>query len=132
MRIFFDHNMSPALARAVRELFRDQHEIAILSEKFARHASDIEWITGLSREGRWLIISEDRRITRNHAEYSAFRNSKLVGIFLAKSVHKAPVVKKMERILAVWPALEHLAETVEGGAMFELPISGTRLRQMKP
>lgn len=132
MKIFFDHNMSPALARAVRELFRDRHEVAILGEKFARDASDITWITGLSREGRWLIISEDRRITRNHAEYSAFRNSRLVGIFLAKAVHKAPVVKKMERILAVWPALEALADTVEGGAMFELPISGTRLRQLKP
>ncbi|MBB3904893.1 hypothetical protein GGR33_004419 [Methylobacterium brachythecii] len=123
--------MSPALARALRELFRDQHEIAILSEKFARTATDIEWISGLNREGRWIVISEDRRITRNHAEYTAFRNSKLVGIFLAKAVHKAPVVKKMERILAVWPALEVLSETVEGGAMFELPINGTRVRQLK-
>jgi len=131
VKVFFDHNMSPALARALRELFRDQHEIAILSEKFRRDATDVEWITELSREGRWLVISEDRRITRNHAEYVAFRSSRLVGIFLVKAVHKAPVTKKMERLLAVWPALEVLAETVEGGAMFELPIKGTRVRQLK-
>lgn len=131
MKVFFDHNMSPALARAVRELFRDRHEIAILSEKFRRDATDMAWITALSREGRWLVISEDRRITKNDAERAAFRSSRLVGIFLAKAVHKAPVVKKMERLLAVWPALEALADTVEGGAMFELTIAGTRLRQLR-
>lgn len=131
MKVFFDHNMSPVLARAVRELFRDRHEIAILSEKFRRDATDMEWITALSREGRWLVISEDRRITKNDAERAAFRSSRLVGIFLAKAVHKAPVVKKMERLLAVWPALEALADTVEGGAMFELTITGTRLRQLR-
>lgn len=103
----------------------------MLREKFRSDASDVEWISGLSREGRWLVISEDRRITRNRAEYVAFRGSRLVGVFLASAVHKAPVVKKMERILAVWPALEALSETVEGGAMFELPISGTRLRQFR-
>lgn len=131
MKVFFDHNMSPAMGRALRELFRDQHEIALLGEKFPRDASDVAWITGLSREGRWLVISEDRRITRNRAEYAAFRASRLVGIFLARAVHKAPVVKKLERVLAVWPALEALSETVEGGAMFELPIQGSRLRQLK-
>ncbi|WP_375463067.1 hypothetical protein [uncultured Methylobacterium sp.] len=77
------------------------------------------------------MISEDRRITKNDAERAAFRSSRLVGIFLAKAVHKAPVVKKMERLLAVWPALESLADTVEGGAMFELTIAGTRLRQLR-
>lgn len=132
MKVFFDHNMSPALARATRELFLGLHEITLLREKFRSDATDIEWIEGLSREGRWLVISEDRRITRNRAEYAAFRASRLVGIFLAPAVHKAPVVKKMERILGVWPGLEALSATVEGGAMFELPISGTRLRQLKP
>lgn len=131
MKVFFDHNMSPALARATRELFRDLHEIALLREKFRSDVSDIEWINGLNREGRWLVISEDRRITRNRAEYAAFRASRLVGVFLASAVHKAPVVKKMERILCVWPALEALSTTVEGGAMFELPISGSRLRQLR-
>lgn len=103
----------------------------MLREKFRGNVSDVEWISGLSRDGRWLVISEDRRITRNHAEYAAFRTSRLVGVFLTSAVHKAPVVKKMERILAVWPALEILSETVEGGAMFELPISGNRLRQLR-
>lgn len=42
MKFFFDHNMSPAMARAFRELFKDKHEITYLAEKFKRDTSDIE------------------------------------------------------------------------------------------
>ena len=119
------------MARAFRELFRNEHEITFLSEKFRRDTPDIEWITALSREGQWTILSGDRRITRNHAEYQAFRNSNLIGVFMAASLCKAPVAKQMERILALWPAILTVSQTVHGGAMFELPQKSVRLRQLK-
>lgn len=131
MRIFFDHNMSPAMARALRELFRKDHEITYLVEKFSRDVSDIEWITALSREGQWVVISGDRRITRNKAEYHAFRSSNLIGLFLSEGLYKAPVAKQMERLLALWPMIEAVCNTVMGGAMFELPLRSTRLRPLK-
>jgi hypothetical protein len=131
VKVFFDHNMSPAMARALAELFRKQHEIAFLAEKFARDISDIDWISELSRDGQWVVISGDRRITRNRAEYHAFRHSNLIGFFLSEGLYKAPVIKQMERILALWPSIETVCETVQGGAMFELPIKSTRLRQLR-
>jgi PIN like domain len=78
-----------------------------------------------------VVISGDRRITRNRAEYNAFRASNLLGFFLSKGLQKATVAKQMERILALWENMVTVTETVEGGAMFELPINGTRVRQMK-
>jgi PIN like domain len=36
VKVFFDHNMSPAMARALRELFKDAHDIVTLAEKFER------------------------------------------------------------------------------------------------
>lgn len=131
MKLFFDHNMSPAMARAFRELFKKEHEITFLAEKFKRDISDIEWITELSREGQWAVISGDRRITRNRAEYHAFRNSNLIGLFLSEGLYKAPVAKQMERILFLWPNIVTVCKTVQGGAMFELPLKRTLLRQMK-
>lgn len=131
MKVFFDHNMSPAIARALRELFGKKHEITYLAEKFSRDASDIEWITELSREGQWVVISGDRRITRNRAEYSAFRNSNLIRLFLSEGLYKAPVAKQAERLLALWPTIESVCSTVQGGAVFELPLRSTRLRQLK-
>lgn len=131
MKVFFDHNMSPAMARAFRELFIHQHEITTLAERFRPDTPDVEWIGTLSREGQWAVISGDRRITRNRAEYNAFRASNLLGFFLSKGLHKATVAKQMERILALWENIVTVTKTVEGGAMFELPIKGTRVRQIK-
>ncbi|QAU44598.1 hypothetical protein [Bradyrhizobium guangzhouense] len=131
MKLFFDHNMSPAMARALRELFKGEHEITYLAEKFPRNISDIDWISNLSKEGLWVVISGDRRITRNRAEYHAFRNSNLIGLFLSQGLYKAPVIKQMERLLALWPVIQTVPATVQGGAMYELPIKSTKLRQLK-
>lgn len=119
------------MARAFRELFRKDHEITFLAERFSRDTRDIEWIAALSREGQWVVISGDRRITRNRAEYHAFRNSNLIGMFLSEGLYKSPVTKQMERILALWPRMVTVCSTVQGGAVFELPLRSTRLRQLK-
>lgn len=131
MKVFFDHNMSAAMARAFRELFKGEHDVITLPDKFERDTPDVDWINGLSDEGHWVIISGDRRITRNRAEYYAFRNSKLIGFFLSPGLYKSKVTKQMERILALWDNIEVLARTVEGGAMFELPMKSNRAKQLK-
>jgi hypothetical protein len=131
VKVFFDHNMSPAMARAFRELFQKEHEIGFLAEKFQTNTPDIQWITTLSQEGQWVVISGDRRITKNRAEYHTFRNSNLIGLFLSSGLYKAPVIKQMERILALWPNIELVPRTVQGGAMYELPMKGVLLRQLK-
>jgi PIN like domain len=131
VKVFCDHNISPAMARALRELFQGQHEVTMLQDKFRRNTPDIEWIGKLSQEGNWIVLSGDRRITRNRAEYNAFRGSALTGIFLAPAVYRSPVIKQMERILALWGAIETVVASVAPGAMFELPITSTKLRQIK-
>lgn len=119
------------MARAFRELFQREYEIKFLAEKFRSSTPDVEWITALSQEGQRTVISGDRRITRNRAEYLTFRNSNLIGFFLSPGLYKAPVIKQMERILALWPKIELVPQTVQGGAMYELPMKGVLLRQLK-
>ena len=106
------------------------HEIIHLRSRFGPAVEDIAWIRELSREGRWAVISGDRRITRNKAVYAAFRSSHLVGFFLSKGLLKSPLLKQMERILNLWPANETQANLMQGGAMFELPMSSSRLKQI--
>jgi len=131
VKIFFDHNMSPKLARALQELFRDRHEIVALRDKFDPSIKDIEWITDLSRDGNWIVISADRRITRNKAERDTFRNSRLVGFFLSAGLAKSPVTKQAERLLALWTTIEKTVSVVQVGAVFELPMSTRRVKQLK-
>ena len=67
---------------------------------------------------------------RSKAEYTAFRSSSIVGFFLSTGLSKAKVVKQMERLLALWDAIERQAALVQGGAMFELPTKSNKLRQL--
>lgn len=131
MKILVDENLSPALAKALNALFVGTHTVVHLRDRFQPGVSDLEWIEALSTEGRWAIISGDRRITRNHAEYHAFRNSRLVGFFLSRGLQKARVIKQMERLLALWDRIEQQMEIVHGGAMFELPMKSSRLEQLR-
>jgi len=128
--VLLDENLSPALAKALAALFDGTHEVFHLRQKFAAGVTDKEWIQTLSDEGRWIIISGDRRITKVQSEYQAFRNSRLVGFFLSKGLYKARVTKQMERILAIWEVIERQSELVLGGAMFEVPTTSLRLRQL--
>lgn len=131
MRVLVDENLSPALARSHNALFAGEHEIVHIREKFGPGVKDADWIGQSSAEGRWVVISGDRRITRNKVEYAAFRSSRLVGFFLSKGLYKAPVVKQMERILSLWFIIEKQSEIVAGGAMFELPMKSSRIEQLK-
>lgn len=131
MKVLFDNNLSPGNARAFAELFKDEHDIVALRDKFPSHVTDLEWIEALSKDDRWVVISGDRRITRNNAEYNAFRSSRLIGFFLSKGLCKSKVVKQAERILAQWENIEKQYQSVRGGAVFELQLKGTFLRQLK-
>jgi hypothetical protein len=118
------------MARSLDVLFKGEHQIVALRDKFGPGVLDIEWIDALSNEGRWIIISGDRRITRNRSEYTAFRSSRLIGFFMSSSVYKSPISKQMARILTLWDDICELADRVQGGAMFEIPAKA-RIRQLK-
>ncbi|SIQ36603.1 hypothetical protein SAMN05880582_1011617 [Rhizobium sp. RU20A] len=130
MKVLIDENLPPALARSLSALFAGKHEILHIRDRFGPGTTDLQWIAELSRDGRWVVISGDRRITRNKAEYNAFRASLLVGFFLSSGLQKAPLLKQMERILALWATIETQSALVQGGATFELPMSSTRVRQI--
>lgn len=128
--MMIDENLPPVMAKALAALFAEKHEIIHVTQKFGRGVKDIEWITTLNAEGRWIVISGDRRIAKNKAEQQAFKGSKLVGFFLAPSLQRSKLTKQMERLMALWETIEKQAELVGGGAMFEIPMKSTRLNQI--
>ena len=129
MRVLFDENLAPALASSLNELFKGQHEIVALRRRFGAGVTDVEWIMALSEEGRWIIISGDRRITKNRSEYNVFRSSKLIGFFMSAGVYKSPITRQAVRLLTLWDDICMLSERVEGGAMFEIPTTA-KIRQL--
>jgi hypothetical protein len=130
VKVIVDEHLPPRLARALNELFGPTDQVLALTEKFGPGVKDVDWIETLSREGRWVVISADRRITRNRAEFHAFRHSRLIGFFLSRGLYKSKLGKQAERIIALWADIAVLADRVEGGAMFELPMKA-RIKQLK-
>lgn len=123
-----DENLPPPLARALAALFVGQHEVVHLREKFGPKVEDVDWLTVLNREGGWVILSADRRISKNKTEQRVFRNSKHIGFFFAPSLQKATLLKKMERLMVVWDTIEKQVPLVKGGSMFEIQIKGNQLK----
>ena len=131
MKVFFDHNLSPGIARALDALFMGAHEVVALKDKFSQDITDEAWIRALNKEGKWTIISGDRRITRNKAERSVFTSSKLIGFFLSSTLKDAKVTIQMQRILAVWDEIQMLSECMNGGALFEIPRKSSKIKQIR-
>lgn len=85
-----DENLPPPMARALAALFIGQHEVVHLRDRFGPKVEDIDWLTALNCEGSWVILSADRRITKNKAEQRVFRSSKHIGFFFAPGLQKYP------------------------------------------
>ncbi len=130
MKFILDEHLSPALACALNELFKGEHEVVGIRAKFGPGVKDAEWIPALSKEGNWVVISGDRMITKNRSEYNAFRNSRLVGFFLSAGVYKSPITLQAARLLVLWDDMCALASRVDGGAMYEIPVRA-KIRQLK-
>lgn len=74
----------------------------------------------------------DRPLRRpaNKAEQSVFRASRLIAFVFAPGLQKAPLLKKMERLMVMWARIEQQAGLVDGGAMFEIQMRGELLRSL--
>lgn len=94
MKVVVDENLPPALARALAALFAGDHDILHIRDRYGPGVTDLQWISELSREGSWVVISGDRRIRRNNAEFNAFHASRLNGFFLSAGLYKSPLVKQ--------------------------------------
>jgi hypothetical protein len=59
-----------------------ENEVVPFREKFSNPSlKDPEWLTNLSKEKDWVIISADPRITRGRAERAAWKESGFVAFF---------------------------------------------------
>lgn len=131
MKLLFDHNISPRVARAIHALLSDGGEAAAMRDKFDPSTPDIEWITAIDLEGGWSVISGDQRITKNRAERAAWMQTSLVGFFLEPALLKLDPLQQTARLIYWLPVLERQLALIKGPALFALPLRSTsRLRQI--
>ena len=131
MNFFLDNCISCRYARALKILAEKQpYEIAHLTDMFDRsNVKDEEWISHLARDGDWVIISGDPRITRGKAEQLAWRESGLTCFFFVDGWSSKSFWNQAEDIVRWWPLIVTKAKEARRGESFMIPVKG---KEFKP
>ncbi|MBL8324819.1 MAG: hypothetical protein JNJ89_07660 [Rubrivivax sp.] len=119
MRFFFDNNLSPHIAHAMRELsgtLANVSEVVHLTDRYRRSAPDIEWVRGLDADGPWVVLSVDRFKKCGGAEREALRSSGHTVFLLESQWLKQTFWLQSERMVRWWPQIVAQAGLVERGA----------------
>lgn len=127
VKVLFDHNMPPVIARALHELVsQDGHEAFARRDKFDNTVSDVDYFSELGREGDWVVISKDRANAKRPPERTAILKSGVLAFYLAKSVQQQRVNEQAATILWQWDKILAQRKTNQNG-LFVLPIGkGTK------
>lgn len=102
MKLLLDHNLGPRLGRALQALFPD-HKIALLRDKFAASASDLEWISALHAERGWAVLTRDLRIRTRPHERTAMDSASIVFFFLDGAWRGYGVEETASRLIRLIP-----------------------------
>lgn len=119
MKFFFDNNLSPHLAHAIRELSKltpSVENVIHLSDRFPRDAKDLRWIVELGQDEQWYIISIDRFKKQHGAEREAIRRAGHTVFVLDAQWSMQGFWAQSERLVKRWPQVVAYAELVTGGA----------------
>lgn len=123
MKFFFDNNLSPYLARGIKELSAvtpGVEQVIHLKDRFARNADDLLWISELADDGPWYIISIDRLNKQHGAEREALRRAGHTVFILDGQWSKHGFWLQTERFIRWWPQIVAQSALVSGGA-FRVP-----------
>lgn len=119
--------MAPAYAAimAMLEESDDPHEFVHLRKKFDASTEDVDWIRALAKEGDWVILSADVRITRDTEEREAWKESCLTAFFFSAGWVDKRRHKQLEELLRYWPAIVRCAKNARVGSGFLCPFKGS-------
>ena len=128
VRVLFDHNMPPCIARAVHELIRpDGHEAHALRELFPTSMSDVDYFSKLGSD--WIVISKDLKNSRKRAERTAILKNKIVAFYLSPALQRKKVGEQAAAIMWHWDKMLSQRSTVENG-LFQLPENKSKFRTL--
>lgn len=131
VKVLFDHNMPPAIARALHALISvEGHEALALRDKFDKKIKDVDLYNDLGREKDWIVISKDVSQAKRKPERAAILRGGILVFFLVPSVEKLPPNQQAATILWHWDAIVAQRKSNENG-LFLLPQNkGAKFRSL--
>lgn len=131
MKFFFDNCVSFRLARAIGVLAEFQkYEIVHLRDCFDADTRDTVWLAALGKEGDWIIISGDTRISRSKAERLAWHESGLTAFFISDDWARTKFWTQAAELVRWWPSIVLEAARAPRGSGYLVPVRGRALKQI--
>jgi hypothetical protein len=128
VKVLFDHNMPPCIARSLHELIKvDGHEAFALRDKFPTNISDIDYFNNLGSD--WIVISKDLKNSRKKAERAAILRNNVVAFYLAPALQKRKIGEQAAAILWHWDKMLLQRATVKNG-LLQLPENRSKFRTL--
>lgn len=131
MKFFFDNCISERLTRAFA-IIEHSHDIVHLKQKYHQSTTDVIWISELSREGDWVIVSGDARITRQPEARRAWLESSMTAFFFSgNSFARLNQWKQVEVMAKWWPLITQEAREYrvgKKGGGYLMPVTSTTFR----
>lgn len=128
VKVLFDHNMPPVIARSLHELIKiDGHDAYALRELFSPKVDDVDYFDALGRD--WIVISKDLRNSRKKAERAAILRNKVVAFYLSPALQKKKVNEQAAAILWHWDKVVVQRSAVQNG-LFQLPENKSQFRTL--
>jgi predicted nuclease of predicted toxin-antitoxin system len=123
MKLLLDNNLPPALARALHELTIREwdcaHEVIHLRDHFPANTPDTEWVTKLSQEDGWVVVTHDK--FNKGVEREVLRRAGLKVFLLDGSWKHHQFWEKAIQLTRWWPRIIEQAGGIRGGAAFRVP-----------
>lgn len=131
VKVLFDHNMPPVIARALHVLVKDDgHESYALRERFPIDIKDVDLFEALGKEQNWVFISKDVANASRKPERAALLRSGVLGIYLAPAVQKSRVNEQAATIIWQWDRIVSQRLNNANG-LFLLPVNkGSKFRAL--
>ena len=130
VKVLFDHNMPPVLARMLNVLLeQDGHNAFALRDKFPTNIGDIEYFNELGKEKDWVIISKDLQNAKKKAERAAILRNKIIAFYLSPALQKKKINQQAASILWHWDKIIIQREINERG-LFQLPENKGKFRSL--
>lgn len=119
MNVFVDNCLAQKHATALHALVEPNHQVVHLRTKFKPDTPDEEWLSILGKEGGWIVISGDTRISRNLHEREAWHASNL------------PLMEQHSKLSHCLPEILKTAEKAPAGSGFLVSVNG-KIEQIYP
>ena len=126
MNLFLDNDLAPRHARAIDALEGEHGNTVVhLREKYPANTPDVDWMTALAKEGSWVVITADYRISKNPHELQAWKEAGLIVFFLRKSWLSIGFWDQAWQLIKQWPRIPSVASGARPGQGFLVPLRGT-------